>query len=335
MLNFIEQEELLRDELMECADETVRIVAALGGQRVGYKRKRRQAMQRMVAEASAPRVTKALKLMPSLELVPGFALDLSGEDDKGHAWDSTRANMREKARALLLKEKLSVLIGSPPCTAFSSWQHLIAARLGWTARDIRKRRAEEEVHVRFCCELCRLQAQAGRFYLYERPANAVSLQLEDVQALLRAEGARQVVSDQCQYGQETGDGQPVKKPTRWLSNSPEIAKMLEKRCRGNAGECTRPGGGSHVVASGQVARKAAVYQFKLCRAILRGCVRQLRADGCLQPGQHGVQGLWEEVADSMISDLEQQIVPEVLSISAWVKSRATQENWFARPMNSI
>ena len=74
LLNFIEQEELLRDELMECADETVRIFAALGGQRVGYKRKRRQAMQRMVAEASAPRVTKALKLMPSLELVPGFAL---------------------------------------------------------------------------------------------------------------------------------------------------------------------------------------------------------------------------------------------------------------------
>ena len=89
------------------------------------------------------------------------------------------------------------------------------------------------------------------------------------------------------------------------------------------------------MASGKVARKAAVYPFKLCRAILRGCVRQLRADGRLQPGQHGVQGLWEEVADSMISDLEQHIVPEVLSISAWVKSRATQENWFARPMNSI
>ena len=40
LLNFIEQEELLRDELMECADETVRIVAAPGVQRVGYKRNR-------------------------------------------------------------------------------------------------------------------------------------------------------------------------------------------------------------------------------------------------------------------------------------------------------
>ena len=56
-------------------------------------------MQRMVSEIySAPRVTKAMKLMPGLELVPGFALDLSGNDGEGNAWDFTRADMREKAR---------------------------------------------------------------------------------------------------------------------------------------------------------------------------------------------------------------------------------------------
>ena len=99
----------------------------------------------MIAEIySAPRVTKAMKLMPSLELVPGFALDLSGDDEKGHAWDFTRADMREKAKALVLREKPYVLIGSPPCTAFSSWQHLNAARLGWTTQEIRRRRAEGE-----------------------------------------------------------------------------------------------------------------------------------------------------------------------------------------------
>ena len=71
-------------------------------------------------------------------------------------------------------------------------------------------------------------------------------------------------------------------------------KELEARCHGKAGECSRPGGGSHAVTSGKVAREAAVYPFKLCRAILRGCARQLQADGRLQPGQHGVQGLWDE-----------------------------------------
>ena len=73
--------------------------------------------------------------------------------------------------------------------------------------------------------------------------------------------------------------------------------------------------GSHAVASGKVAREAAVYPSQLCRAILRSCARQLRADGRLQPGRHGVQGLGEKAADSMISDLEQQIAPEILSMS--------------------
>ena len=60
-------------------------------------------MQRLVAEVySAPRVTKTLKLMPSMGLIPGFALDLSGEDENGNAWDFTRADMRAKARALML-----------------------------------------------------------------------------------------------------------------------------------------------------------------------------------------------------------------------------------------
>ena len=122
-----------------------------------------------------------------------------------------------------------VLIGSPPCTSFCNWQSLNAARLGWTAEDIRKRHAEGELHVSFCCELYQLQAEAGRYYLHEHPASAAPWQLEEVQKLLRSDGAKQVVGDQCQYGQETADGRPVKKPTRWVSNSQNILKEFETR----------------------------------------------------------------------------------------------------------
>ena len=59
-------------------------------------------------------------------------------------------------------------------------------------------------------------------------------QLEEVQELLLADGTRHVVSDQCQYRRETSDGNPAKKPTRWLSSSLEIVKMLEKRYRRKA-----------------------------------------------------------------------------------------------------
>ena len=106
--------------------------------------------------------------------------------------------------------------------------------------------------------------------------------------------AQRITGDQCQYGQESFKADPVKKPTGWLSNSPEILKKLERRCRGKRGECTRPRGGRPASASGRVAREAAVYPFQLCRALLEGCRNQLRKDGKLHDGMHGIQGLFEE-----------------------------------------
>ena len=154
-------------------------------------------MQRMVAEVySAPRITKTLKLMPSMELIQGFALNLSGEDENGESWDFTRADMRAKARALLLEEKPFLLIGSPPCTAFSSCQALNVARLGWTAKDVKRRRAEGELHTRFCCELCKLQAEANRYFLHEHPANTTSWLLSEVREMLESNGVQRVVCDQ-------------------------------------------------------------------------------------------------------------------------------------------
>ena len=85
-----------------------------------------------------------------------------------------------------------------------------------------------------------------------------------------------------------------------------------------------PNEGSHAVASGKVAREAAVFPFKLCHAILRGCSQQLRADGRLHPGQYGVQGLWEERAAEMPDGSEQQSVPEVLALTGTKKRRTVE-----------
>ena len=121
---------------------------------------------------------------------------------------------------------------------------------------------------------------------------------QGIPGALRTTNATQVVGDQCQYGQETAKGCPIKKPTRWLSNSPKILEALEERCGGRAGECSRAGGGNHAPTSGKVTREAAVYPFKLCRAILKGCARQLQAGGRLQLGHHGVQGFWDNDEDN-------------------------------------
>ena len=63
--------------------------------------------------------------MPSHALAPGFALDLTctGPRD-GLPWDSDKLEKRERARALFREQRPMVLIGSPMCTAWSTWQRL-------------------------------------------------------------------------------------------------------------------------------------------------------------------------------------------------------------------
>ena len=75
--------------------------------------------------------------------------------------------------------------------------------------------------------------------------------------------------DQCQFGQRSREGNPVKKPTRWMSNCQEILEALDKRCTGRGRVCsaTRT---PHPLCSGRTAREAAIYPFEMCKAILEG-----------------------------------------------------------------
>ena len=149
--------------------------------------------------------------------------------------------------------------------------------------------------MRFCCEIYAMQLSAGRYFLHEQPASAASWTVPEILELLKDPRVQMTVGHQCQYGQQTSSGQPIKKPIRWMSNSPAILEQLQKMCSGKGGACSRRGGGHHAVASGKTARAAAVYPFRLCRAILRGCQRQLQRDGKLQAGLHGLQPAEDEV----------------------------------------
>ena len=157
-----------------------------------------------------------------------------------------------------------LLVGSPMCTAFSTWQ-----RINNKIRDpyvvaCEKKRAV--MHLEFCIELYREQLRHGRYFLHEHPAYATSWQEEAMRGLMGEQGVETATCDQCMYGCKSADGMPVKKPTMFLTNAPELAKRLRTRCKGRGGLCTRPGGGQHAQCRGKTARLAAVYDFKLCRA---------------------------------------------------------------------
>ncbi len=108
------------------------------------------------------------------------------------------------------------------------------------------------------------------------------------------------ICDQCQYGQEAGDGAPVLKPTRWMSNSRHLLDELSARCKGPRGTCTRKPGRPHKLCSAEVAKAAAIYPLGLCKAILRGCRRQLIQDGRLVVGIVGIQHPETAMSDSQL-----------------------------------
>ena len=163
--------------------------------------------QRTVSEMySPPRVTAAAGRLKYLELLPGFAMDLTTCDEAGVAWDFDIKERRDAARARVLKEKPMLLIGTPMCKAFSSWQHLNDVR-----RDpqvVEKEKVQARVHLAFMCELYHAQVNAGRYFLHEHPGQATSWQEECIEEVMDREGGEVAIADRCQYGQQE-DGLPI------------------------------------------------------------------------------------------------------------------------------
>ena len=277
-------DESATEEIQKHDQQILALVRALGGGRSAYRRERSAAIKAVVAEIySPPRVTRAAKLLPSLRMLPGFALDLTTVDERGEAWDFSKAERRQAARGLIDQHKPFLVVGSPECTKYCTWQAVCEGRRDPAA--VRRERAAADVHMRFVCEIYAQQYNAGRYFLHEHPDGATSWGLKCVQDVLRLPFVERVVGDQCQYGQQTDEGDPMRKRTGWMSNSAALLRRLDARCRGSRGTCTRQGGGRHAIVSGsRRSRQAAVYPFKLCRAILEGARDQLRQDERLKDG---------------------------------------------------
>ena len=283
----------VQEEMQHMNCEILKVISELGGSARAYSRERRKAVRAIVAEIySPPRVTRCAKLLPSLDLAPGFALDLTTVNHKNEPWDFDDDNKQDEAIALIDDVKPLFIVGSPMCTAFCTWQRLNAHK-----RDPERVTEEYEKavkHLRFVCRVYRKQLDEGRYFLHEHPVAASSWQETCIMRLRREAGVDEVNMDQCQFNQKAENGLPIKKPTKWMSNCPEVLKTLSRRCQGRGGACSM--GGAHQICEGSRAKRAAVYPFALCRAILKGFRNQLRSDGYISAGIHGIQpeGLSED-----------------------------------------
>ena len=92
-------DEEIRKTIQSDSDEIMKIVRDLGGSQKAYRKERAKAMKGIVSEIySPPRVTRAIKMMPSSEVIAGFALDLTTSDVDGRAWNFDEKEMRDRAR---------------------------------------------------------------------------------------------------------------------------------------------------------------------------------------------------------------------------------------------
>ena len=91
------------------------------------------------------------------------------------------------------------ILGAPPCTPFSIWNHGINFKK-MDAAKVKALIAEGLVHLRFVCSLYRMQMARSKFFLHEHPASAVSWREDEILALVRHPTTHLVTMHQCQYG---------------------------------------------------------------------------------------------------------------------------------------
>ena len=122
---------------------------------------------------SPPRVTTEAK---NWGFRVGEAMDLT------IGWDVNIPEHRRKAEEYVDKNEPLVLIGSPPCVAFSQLQSL-----SLESDNEAKQLAEGIRHMEFMAKLYKNQVEGGRVFLHENPAHAKSWALPCMKKMAREE----------------------------------------------------------------------------------------------------------------------------------------------------
>ena len=172
------------------------LLAQLGQSSKSYRREFRKASKHLVSEIySPPRITREVKNGRYRNLAPGFALDLTVVDpEDGKPWDFCSKAKRDKARRMQREQRPILLIGSPMCTMFSSWQHLNFSKSN-DKEAMRRAYAGACVHMEFVAEQYHEQVEGNRYFLHEHPRYATSWQLRCMEQLQELPGVEAPIAD--------------------------------------------------------------------------------------------------------------------------------------------
>ena len=177
---------------------------------------------------SPPRFTKRAN---SFGLKPGYAIDLETSRGNGERWDLTNKTHQKDLEAILNDEDPYLLTGSPPCEAFSLLQGLNKNKV---PKEVRQQKLKEgRDKLKISIKYYNDRRKKGRYFLHEHPAHATSWREPEMVELTNQKDVYVVEGPMCRWGMKSRDASGigyVRKPTRWATNSWELAKVLQSDC---------------------------------------------------------------------------------------------------------
>lgn len=153
----------------------------------------------------------------SVDLVTGYDMNLP------HVVSTVVAETRYR--------RPKVLVVSPPCTMFSALQ--VMWNLKKMSPEVRATRMNEALHhLNSSMELCRIQHEQKRGFIFEHPDRATSWAQPSVEAVASLPDVKIVKFDQCRFGLRSPDNSgPLRKSTKFLTNMHTVfARFNNVRC---------------------------------------------------------------------------------------------------------
>lgn len=202
----------------------------------------------------------------------------------GEKWNLACPKTQRRVLKLIREERPYLIILSPPCTNVYSIKG---------SPDWRQALERARVLLRYSMLVCRLQAAAGRCFLFEQALSASSWHDPAVKNMLWMEGVDRVRADMCAYRlhswDEWGEG-AVARPTGLMSNMPALLKGMPRVCQEDH---------RHVPLLSNRAGPAARYTESFCRQVVT-CVEIQQP---LDLGAKSADAVFEEASDKKGNDL--------------------------------
>ena len=168
-----------------------------------------------------------------------------------------------------------VVLGCPPCTMYSKLQDTNKKKMRPGVFEERLKHAD--LHMDFQMSVFCQQHADGNGFLFEHPAQASSWKKSSVLKVRTLPGVFTVTFDQCVYGLQDVEGNPLKKSTTLMSNMQSVwNEFAGKLCT-----CSVPHGQCQGVQHGvKISRHAQVYPPRLAAAFARCCAQHAGLTMC-------------------------------------------------------